>query len=131
MNNAEVFSFNVTEFPINIVLLDIKLIGNSEGRHTPAALNLSVGQSAIVLDEVATDVLLGERHFTTLSNFTIDSEIANNVYTLALDGTSVDIHVVKVDISSLAVLLVPTSPLFRDSGNLEAPSDTCDMPSAI
>ena len=124
-------SFNLAEFSVLIVLLDIELIGNSESRHTPAPLNLSVVQIAIVLNEVTAHVLFGERNFSVLSNLTIDCEIADNVYTLALDGTSVDIHVVEVDISSLAVLLVPASPLFRDSGNLEAPYEASDMPSAI
>jgi aromatic ring-opening dioxygenase LigB subunit len=111
--------------------LDIELIGNSESRHTPAASDLSVVQIAIVLNEVASNVLFGERNFSVLSNFAIDREIANNVYTLALDGTSIDIHVVEVDISSLAVLLIPACPLFRDSGNLEAPHKASNMPSAI
>ena len=124
-------SFNVTKLSVNIVLLNIELVGNSESRHTPAASDLSVVQIAIVLNEVATNVLLGERNFSVLSNLTIDCEIADNVYTLALDGTSIDIHVIEVDISSLAVLLVPTSPFFRDSGNLEAPHEASHMPSAI
>ena len=124
-------SFNFAEFSVFIVLLDIELIGNSESRHTPAPLNLSVVQISIVLNEVATDVLLGEKNFSVLSNLTIDCKIADYVYSLALDGTSVDIHVVEVDISSLAVLLVPASPLFRDSGNLEAPHEASYMPSAI
>ena len=124
-------SFNVTELSVNIVLLDIELIGNSESRHTPAASDLSVIQIAIVLYEVATDVLLGESDLSVLSNLTIDCEIANNVYTLAIDGTSVDIHVVEVHISPLAVLLVPSCPLFRDSSDLEAPCYSSDMPGAI
>ena len=123
-------SFNVTKLSVNIVLLDIELVGNSESRHTPAASDLSVVQIAIVLNEMAADVLLGESNLSVLSNLTIDSEIANNVYTFAIDSTSVDIHMVEVHISSLAVLLVPTCPLFRDSCDLEAPSEASDMPGA-
>jgi hypothetical protein len=123
-------SFNVTELSVNIVLLDIELVGNSESRHTPAATDLSVVQIAIVLYEMTTDVLLGESDLSVLSNLTIDREIANNVNTLALYGTSVDIHMVEVHFSSLAILLVPTCPLFRDSCNLEAPSEASDMPGA-
>ena len=123
-------SFNVTKLSVNIVLLDIELVGNSESRHTPAASDLSVVQIAIVLNEMATDVLLGESNLSVLSNLTIDSEIANNVYTFAIDSTSVDIHMVEVHISSLAVLLVQTCPLFRDSCDLEAPSEASDMPGA-
>ncbi len=116
---------------LNIDFLDIELIRNFESRHTPAISNLSVSQLAIVLNEVATHVLFGEIKISVFKTSPLMVKSPTTADTLVLDGPCVDIYKVEVHISPLAVLLVPTSPLFKDSTDLEAPTDASNMPCAF